>query len=114
MRSAACCRSIPPSSLAGLEMAVRTRTSNSATAGPLAVCRIVESDPFRHSFGSNHLVQHDDPGKTQLQMGQQTPSVLFKHYRQVVTRKQAAAYWSLVPEPSVPSQGGENKMIKGN
>ena len=74
----------------------------------------MESDPFRHSFGSNHLVQHDDPGKTQLQMGQQTPSVLFKHYRQVVTRKQAAAYWSLVPEPSVPSQGGENKMIKGN
>ncbi len=54
-------------------------------------------NPFRHSFGSNHLVQHDDPGKTQLQMGQQTPSVLFKHYRQVVTRKQAAAYWQLIP-----------------
>ena len=47
-------------------------------------------------------------------MGQQTPSVLFKHYRQVVTRKQAAAYWSLVPEESVPSPGGGNKMIKGN
>lgn len=71
-------------------------------------------NPFRHSFGSNYLVKHDDPGKTQLQMGQQTPSVLFKHYRQVVTRKQAAAYWSLVPEASVPSPGGGNKMIKGN
>jgi len=55
-------------------------------------------NPFRHSFGSNHLVKHDDPGKTQLQMGQQTPSVLFKHYRQVVTRKQAAAYWTVFPE----------------
>ncbi len=59
-------------------------------------------NPFRHSFASNYLVQHEDPGKTQLQMGQQTPSVLFKHYRQVVTKKQAAAYWSLAPEGVAP------------
>ncbi|MEI8309656.1 MAG: site-specific integrase [Verrucomicrobiota bacterium] len=54
-------------------------------------------NPFRHSFGSYHLVEHDDPGKTQLQMGQQTASVLFKHYRQVVTRKAARAFWQLSP-----------------
>lgn len=59
-------------------------------------------NPFRHTFGSNHLVQYDKPGKTQLQMGQQTPSVLFKHYRQVVTRKQATAYWALIPEAIIP------------
>ena len=37
------------------------------------------------------------PERTQLNLGQQTPSVLFKHYRQVVKAAEAAAYWDIRP-----------------
>lgn len=50
---------------------------------------------LRHSFASYHLVKFDKAQLTQLQMGQQTASVLFKHYRQVVSRKDAERYWNL-------------------
>ena len=52
---------------------------------------------LRHSYASYHLVKFDNAQLTQLQMGQQTPSVLFKHYRQVVSRKDADRYWNLFP-----------------
>ncbi len=52
---------------------------------------------LRHSFASYYLVLTDSADKTMLQLGQQTPSVLFKHYRQVVSRKQAEAYWKIYP-----------------
>lgn len=56
---------------------------------------------LRHSFASYHLVKYDSAQLTQLQMGQQTASVLFKHYRQVVTRKEADRFWKIVRSPRV-------------
>jgi integrase len=56
---------------------------------------------LRHSFASYHLVKFDNAQLTQLQMGQQTPSVLFKHYRQVVSRKDAERYWKLFPAAEI-------------
>ncbi len=66
------------------------------------ICKLMEvgewpDNGLRHSFGSYHLVQFNNAPLTQLQMGQQTPSVLFKHYRQVVSRKDAERYWDLQP-----------------
>ena len=65
-----------------------------------AIIKFMELDGWpdnglRHSFASYHLVKFDNAALTQLQMGQQTPSVLFKHYRQVVARKDAERYWDL-------------------
>lgn len=37
------------------------------------------------------------PERTQLNLGKQTPSGLFKHYRQVVKAADAAAYWDIRP-----------------
>jgi len=53
---------------------------------------------LRHSFASYYLVQTDSADKTQLQLGQQTPSVLFKHYRQVLSRREAGFYWKIYPQ----------------
>ena len=52
---------------------------------------------LRHSFASYFLVKTKSPERTQLNLGQQTPSVLFKHYRQVVKAADAAAYWDIRP-----------------
>jgi integrase len=53
---------------------------------------------LRHSFASYYLAYTDSPEKTQLALGQQTPSVLFKHYRQVVRRADADRYFNLSPK----------------
>jgi len=53
---------------------------------------------LRHSFASYHLAAYNSPEKTQLALGQQTPSVLFKSYRQVVRPEEAKPYWELTPD----------------
>ena len=52
---------------------------------------------LRHSFASYYLALTCSPERTQLALGQQTPSVLFRHYRQVVRPVAAKAYWELRP-----------------
>lgn len=70
------------------------------------LCKLMKLDDWpdnglRHSFASYHLVKFDSAPLTQLQMGQQTPSVLFKHYRQVVSRKEADRFWKITrPSPA--------------
>jgi integrase len=51
---------------------------------------------LRHSFGSYHLAQFADAAALALQMGN-SPNMIFKHYREVVKPKDAAAYWGLSP-----------------
>ena len=48
---------------------------------------------LRHSFASYHAAKHRDPGLLQLILGQQTPSVLFKHYINAVRRTDAERYF---------------------
>ena len=50
----------------------------------------------RHSFGSYHLAHFNDAAALALQMGN-SPDVIFKHYRQLVKPKDAAAYWQIAP-----------------
>ncbi len=80
------------------------------------LCDLMELDDWpdnglRHSFASYHLAKFDSAPLTQLQMGQQTPSVLFKHYRQVVSRKDAERYWSLFrnAEERIAAEGAWKK-----
>jgi len=51
----------------------------------------------RHSFASYHLAEHSDAGKLAIELGHPNPSLLYKHYRQLVTPKSAKVYWSIKP-----------------
>jgi site-specific recombinase XerD len=51
---------------------------------------------LRHSFGSYHLAQFNDAAALSLQMGN-SPTVIFKHYRELVKPKEAARYWQIKP-----------------
>lgn len=54
---------------------------------------------LRHSFGSYHYAQHDNVELTKAQMGhgEGTSQTFFTHYRALVKKGQARAYWALVP-----------------
>lgn len=51
---------------------------------------------LRHSFGSYHLAQFSDAAALALQMGN-SPNMIFKYYREIVKPREAAAFWSLIP-----------------
>lgn len=58
-------------------------------------------DVMRHSFASYHVAQHEDAAATSLQLGHAGKSdVLFAHYRNLVKRKEAEAYWKITPPPT--------------
>jgi integrase len=54
-------------------------------------------DVMRHSYGSYHLGMHEDAARTSLQMGHTTQGILFEHYRNLVTKEDSEAFWSIVP-----------------
>jgi integrase len=56
------------------------------------------ADCMRHSFASYHLAQHDNAGKTALQMGHRSLGMLFEHYRRAVRKEDAARFWAIRPE----------------
>lgn len=51
----------------------------------------------RHSFCSYHLAHFRKPSETAMEAGH-SEAMLFKHYREVVTREAAAAYWAVLPK----------------
>lgn len=55
------------------------------------------NDVLRHSYGSYHLARDENAAKTSLQMGHRDPEVLFNHYRNLVTRDDAKAFWEITP-----------------
>lgn len=51
----------------------------------------------RHSFASYHLALYQDAARTALELGHTSTAMLFRHYRNLATQKQARAYFSLRP-----------------
>ena len=51
----------------------------------------------RHSFASYHLAHHKDAGALASALGHPNPSMLFGHYRALVTARAAKTYWSIKP-----------------
>ena len=51
---------------------------------------------LRHSFGSYHFAQYRDENRTAAEMGN-SPAVVFRHYRALVKRAAADAFWTLRP-----------------
>jgi len=50
----------------------------------------------RHSFVSYHLARFENAGKTALEAGH-SETMLFGHYRALVTPEAAAEFWAIVP-----------------
>lgn len=59
-------------------------------------------DAMRHSFASYHLAAHADFNALQEAMGHNTPEMVLKHYRALVTKRDAVAFWSIKPESKQP------------
>ena len=57
-------------------------------------------DIMRHSYASYHLAFHQSADKTALEMGHRDTQMLFRHYRELVTKKDAIEYWNIQPEKS--------------
>ncbi|MCK9589918.1 MAG: tyrosine-type recombinase/integrase, partial [Terrimicrobiaceae bacterium] len=51
---------------------------------------------LRHSFGSYHLAFHKNEALTAAEMGN-SPTVIFQHYRALVTPEAAEKFWKLLP-----------------
>lgn len=58
-----------------------------------------KSDVFRHSAASYLLARHKDAQKVSLMLGN-SPTVLFNHYRELVSSKEADAFWGITPQPT--------------
>ena len=54
-------------------------------------------DIMRHSYASYHLAFHQSADKTALEMGHRDTQMLFRHYRELVTKEEAQAYWKIEP-----------------
>jgi integrase len=54
-------------------------------------------DVMRHTYASYHLAYHQSADKTALEMGHRDTQMLFRHYRSVVTKDEAAKFWKIEP-----------------
>ena len=52
---------------------------------------------LRHSYASYRLAQCQDAAKVALEMGN-TPTMIFRHYRELVMPQDAATWWSISPK----------------
>src|SRR5262249_26778353 len=59
------------------------------------------SNALRHSFASYYLARFNDAAKLALQLGHVGQDIVFRHYREVVTREDAKRYWNIVPERKI-------------
>jgi len=55
-------------------------------------------DIMRHSYASYHLAHFSSADKTALEMGHRDTNMLFRHYRQLVTKEDAEKFWAIRPE----------------
>ena len=72
-----------------------------ADAGSLT--RKWPSNSLRHSFASYYLARFDNAAKLAPQLGHVGQDIIFRHYREVVTRAEANRYWKIAP----PSKGAK-------
>ena len=68
-------------------------------------------DVARHCFASAHLALHGDIQKTCLELGHTSPQMLFTHYRNLMSVKQAADYFDIRPGNTVSITANIPKMV---
>jgi integrase len=55
------------------------------------------ANALRHSFASYHLAQFKNAAATAAELGHTSPTMLYKHYREVVRPDAAAQWWQVMP-----------------
>jgi hypothetical protein len=69
----------------------------------VALCKAADikwkRNALRHSYASYRLALIQDAAKVALEMGN-SPAILFKHYRELVTPDQATGWFEIVPPES--------------
>ena len=58
-------------------------------------------DIMRHSFASYHLAFHCSPDKTSHELGDRDTSILYRHYRELVSKSEAEIFWQIKPDNTV-------------
>ena len=61
---------------------------------------------FRHSYASYHLAHFGDAAQLALEMGHTSPHMIFKHCRELVTRKKPTHR----PIPAPPTPAGASRL----
>ena len=69
----------------------RGRTKSTSMTGEI----LIPSNALRHSFASYHLAHFRDAAKTAFEMGHVSPKQIYESYANAVSRRDAAAWWSL-------------------
>lgn len=54
-------------------------------------------DGVRHTFATMHMAHFQDEKKLQLLMGHESAELIYKHYRGLTKRAEAAKFWALKP-----------------
>ena len=78
---------IPPENYAG-RMRYLRKKSNSGYM----------QNSARISFASYHVAMYEDPPKTSLLLGHQSPALLWNTYRALVTKAEAERFWKITPD----------------
>ena len=66
---------------------------NRISAGRRSMASDWPNNGLRHSYASYRLAQCQDAAKVALEMGN-TPTMIFRHYRELVMPQDAAAWWN--------------------
>ena len=56
-----------------------------------------KNNALRHSYATYRMAVTGDAARTSLEMGN-SPNIVFKHYRQLVTKEKAEAFWNISPK----------------
>ena len=54
-------------------------------------------DIMRHTYASYHLAYHCSPDRTAHELGHRDTTMLYRHYRELVTQEDAQKFWSIKP-----------------
>lgn len=57
---------------------------------------------LRHSFCSYHIAHHQDAAKTAVLMQHSNQAMIYRHYKGMATRADAAEYFAIMPTSSAP------------
>ena len=53
---------------------------------------------MRHAFASYHLARWRSPDQTAHELGHRDTTMLYRHYRELVTQLDARKFWSIRPK----------------
>lgn len=64
------------------------------------------TNALRHSFASYHLAHYKNAALTAAELGHTSPTMLYRHYREVVLPDDAAAWWQVTPAAEATAATG--------